>query len=653
MESVAGNSPEAPDSIETPAPPASPIARALTPWLGLTLALLSIIWASGLIVDFGFTLIDIQVICAVLGHSFAIVYLNVPAGGGKRGRLPWYDALLALTGILAGWYLFFRYPVLLEDVFYLPVEANIIGGILVLLTAEALRRTAGWGIFGVLMVFVTYGLFGHLIPGQLQGRSLQPNNFFSFLGIDTTGLLGLPITIISTIVVIFIFLGQALLRSGGSAFITDISSAVMGNTRGGSAKIAVVASGLFGSISGSAVSNVASTGVLTIPLMRKGGYTRPVAGAIEAVASTGGQIMPPIMGVAAFLMAELLEIEYKEVIIAALLPAILYYVAVFLQADLEAGRLSIKPIPKDQIPPGRRVMKQGWYFILPFVVLLLALFFLNSPPEKAALFGAGTIVILGMIFTYQGNRLNLASVLECFKKAGEASADIVIIGAAAGVILGILDATGLAFGLTLVLVEIGENNLFLLLLLTAIISIILGMGMPTTAIYFLLAVLVAPPLIKLGVEPIAAHLFVLYFGLMSMITPPVALAAFVAAKIAETGPMRTAVAACRFGWPAFIVPFLFVIAPSLLMKGSALQIILTFATAVAGIWLASGGFTGYLLNHMKPLTRAGYIVGGLALLMPSQAFDNAFMVEIAGGVLCFILLTIDYTTRRKAAATAA
>ena len=497
------------------------------------------------------------------------------------------------------------------------------------------------------MIFVVYGLFGHLIPGPLEGRSLAPTNFFAFLGIDTTGLLGLPINIISTVVVIFIFLGQALLRSGGSAFITDISAAAMGNTRGGSAKIAVVASGLFGSISGSAVSNVASTGVLTIPLMRRGGYSREVAGAIEAVASTGGQIMPPIMGVAAFLMAELLEIEYREVIIAATLPAMLYYISVFLQADLEAGRLGIAPIPKDEIPPGGRVIKEGWYFILPFVVLLAALFLLNSPPEKAALFGAGTIVLLGSIFTYQGTRLNFLSIIECFKKAGESAADIIIIGAAAGVILGILDATGLAFGLTLILVEVGEDNLFLLLGLTAIISIILGMGMPTTAIYFLLAVLVAPPLIKLGVEPMAAHLFVLYFGLMSMITPPVALAAFVAAKIAGAGPMRTALAACRFGWPAFIVPFLFVIAPNLLFRGSLFDIGLTFATAVAGIWLASGGFTGFMLTRLNWGMRASYIVGGLGLLLPSQTFDAANLVQIAGAGICAVTLTIDYQARRQ------
>ncbi|MDP7601135.1 MAG: TRAP transporter fused permease subunit, partial [Rhodospirillales bacterium] len=551
-------------SNEAPAPP-SPVARALTPWLGIALGLIGLLWASGIAVDLGIDIIAEQVMVAVLGISFAIVFLNIPVHPKLQGTLPWYDAVAAVLGFAIGAYMFYRYPVLLENIAYMPVEGTIVGVILVFLTVEALRRTAGWGLFAVLISFSVYGFLADLVPGRLQGLAMKPGTFFSFLGIDTTGILGIPLTIITTVVIIFIFLGQVLLRSGGSEFFTDIAAAIMGRSRGGSAKIAVVASGLFGSISGSAVSNVASTGVITIPLMRQGGYSRPVAGAIEAVASTGGQIMPPIMGAAAFLMAELLEIRYQEVVIAAILPALLYYIAVFLQADLEAGKTGIKPVPEDQIPPFLQVLKQGWYFIVPFAVLIYALFFLNSPPETAALFGAGSIVALGMLFKYKGKNLTVPTLITCLRRTGEMSVDILVIGATAGMIIGILDATGLSFGLTFLLVQIGEDNLFLLLGLTAIICIILGMGMPTTAIYFLLAVLATPPLVKLGVEPLAAHLFVLYFGLMSMITPPVALAAFTAAKLAETGPMGTAVAACRFGWPAFIVPFLFVVAPNLIM----------------------------------------------------------------------------------------
>ena len=280
--------------------PSSSVARALTPWLSATLALIGIVWASGVMVDLGIALITEQVICGILGLTYAIIYINVPVNRRRSNNLPWYDAAAALIGFLLGWYLFFRYPLLLDQMAYMPKESAFVGFLLIALTAEALRRTAGWGLLCVLFIFFSYGLFGHLVPGTLSGRSLELTKFFSYLGMDTNALLGTPLIIIFTVVVIFIFLGQVLLRSGGSEYFTDLAAALMGRSRGGSAKIAVVASGLFGSISGSAVSNVASTGVITIPLMRQGGYSRKVAGAIEAVASTGGQIMPPIMGAAAF-----------------------------------------------------------------------------------------------------------------------------------------------------------------------------------------------------------------------------------------------------------------------------------------------------------------------------------------------------------------
>ena len=630
----------------TPAPQ-SGAARALTPWLASTLAIIGIVWASGILIDLGIGLITEQVICGILGLAFAIIYLNIRASKKVYKGLPWYDAIASAIGFFLGWYLFFRYPLLLDQIAYMPKEASFLGFLLIVLTSEALRRTAGWGLLCVLLVFFAYGLFGHLIPGTLSGRSLEITKFFSYLGMDTNALLGTPLIIIFTVVVVFIFLGQVLLRSGGSEFFTDLAAAIMGRSRGGSAKIAVVASGLFGSISGSAVSNVASTGVITIPLMRKGGYSPRVAGAIEAVASTGGQIMPPIMGAAAFLMAELADALYQEVIIAAILPALLYYISVFLQADLEAGKIGIKPIPEDQIPQFNKVMQSGWYFLVPFIILLGTLFWLNTPPETAALFGTASICVLGCIFTYKGNRLNLPTLWTCLKKTGEISVDIIIIGAAAGLIIGVLEATGLSFGLTFMLVQVGEGNLFLLLILTAFICIILGMGMPTTAIYFLLAVLATQPLIDLGVEPLAAHLFVLYFGLMSMITPPVALAAFTAAKLAETGPMSTAWSACQFGWPAFIVPFLFVLAPNLIMVGDNLDIAIAFLTAIAGIWFTSAGFIGYLTSSLSPTHRFCYIIGGLFLLLPSQAFTQAYIFEIAGAGICGLFLALELNQKRS------
>jgi TRAP transporter 4TM/12TM fusion protein len=626
------------DAVDTTTRPGSFNLNVLIALLSAGVTVLGLMWAGDATLAIGVPLMPEQILSAVLALALGVLYLSYGFRGNEHVATPWYDVILAALGLGFGLYLAIRYPILSQESFYRPIETNIVGGVLVVLVAEGLRRTSGTSLFLVLMAFFAYALFGHLIPGKLQGRSLPPDTFFQFLGIDNVAMLGLPITVITGVVIVFVFFGQLLLMAGGSAFFTDIAAALMGRSRGGSAKIAVVASGLFGSISGSAVSNVVSTGVLTIPLMKMSGYRPQVAGAIEAVASTGGQIMPPIMGAAAFLMVELLGVTYQSVVIAALIPSLLYFMSVFIQADLEAAKHGIAPVPEDRIPAAGKVMKEGWYFILPFVLLLYALFSWNVQPEKAALYALGLIIVLGLFLSYQGKRLTPSVVWNCITSAGKSSVDIIVIGAAAGIILGVLDRTGLSFGLTIILVELGGNSLLALLLMTAVIAIILGMGMPTTAIYFLLATLAAPPIIKLGVDPLAAHMFVLYFGMMSMISPPVALAAFTAAKLADAPPMATAVASCRFGWPAFIIPFLFVMAPVLIMKGSAVAIAIATITAMAGIWITSGGLTGYLFGHLTMPVRIGLVIAGICLLLPSQTFANAWMFEVAGAVLAAALV---------------
>ena len=607
--------------------PDSSLARGLIPYLSGMIALIALGWAGELPYRLGFVLYSEQALSTILALSLALVFLGVSVRRHK-GVVPWYDWLAAALGLGAGLYTAIRYPILAEEFFYRPVETTILGVILILLVVEALRRTCGWSLLGVLLMFFAYALFGHLVPGRLAGRSLEVLEMFSFLGIDNVAMLGLPLRIISTIVLTFIFLGQLLLRSGGSAFFSDLASALMGRSRGGAAKIGVCASALFGSISGSAVANVASTGVITIPLMRQSGYKPHISAAIEAVASTGGQILPPIMGAAAFLMAELLGVAYGDVVLAAILPALLYYFAVFIAADLEAARQGIGQVEEAAIPRLGKVLKEGWYFPIPFAVLIISLFGWNLTPETAGLYAAVCITFLGLFLSYRGTRLRPSDILESLKATGQSSVQII----------GIVEVTGLSFGLTFVLVQLGENSLLLLLFLTAGICIILGMGMPTTAIYFLLATLAAPPLIQLGVEPMAAHMFVLYFGLMSMITLPVALAAFTAANIAGADPMRTSVAALRFGWPGLVVPFLFVFGPSLLLYGTFFQVSLAAVTAMGGIWMTSAGIAGYLVHPLTAVTRTALTAGGLALMVPAEAFPGAWMVKVFGAVLCVFLV---------------
>lgn len=623
--------------------------------LGATITLIAVTWAIDFWLELGFTWFDEQAMLACLGLTFGIIFARYALrGGSSRQSIPWYDWILGIVGVAGAAYYIYIYDDIANNPFAMRTQTFIIGIIVVPLVWEALRRTAGWSLTLVFTVFVLYTFVGHLMPGLLKGVQQNYIEAIGYLGTSEVALLGLPLKIIVLTVVLFIWMGQLLLHTGASEWFTDLAAALMGRSRGGSAKIAIIASGLFGSISGSAVSNVASTGVITIPLMRQAGYNARTAGAIEAVASTGGQIMPPIMGAAAFLMAEILELSYTEIILASLIPAFLYYLAVFVQADLEAAKNGIAPLPKERIPPVLRVLKEGWFFVTPFAVLIYLLFWANFPPQKAAFWAAISVAAVSLIFGYKGSRISIAQMWDSITGCGRASADIIIIGAMAGIIIGILEKTGLGQGLTLILAAVGANNLFLLLVLTAFISILLGMGMPTSAIYLLLATMIAPSLIKLGVNNIAAHMFVLYFGLMSMITPPVAIAAFAAASLAGSKPMETGVTAVRIGWIAYIIPFVFVLSPSLLMQGPAWEIIVSLATATLGVFIASVGFIGYLFRPLNGLFRAATIISGIALLLPPHAIPYGFAVNGIGVLAVVLLLAAEYIgTRNKQAPTRA
>jgi len=626
----------------------SGIRRFVVPPMGFLLTVVALVFAAELPVKLGFLIYTEQGLAAILGLALSLIFLTVRAGErDKEAPIPWYDYALAAAGLLVGLYLAYRLATISENFFMRRDEAFVVGLFLVPLILEALRRTAGWSLVIIVVVFLLYGLFGDVIPGKLQGRPKSLYDLLSYLAVDNVAIFGTPLTIVCTVVVMFVFMGQLLTRTGGSEWFTDIACALMGRSRGGSAKIAIVASAFFGTISGSAVANVASTGVITIPLMKEAGFEPKVAAAFEAVASTGGQITPPIMGAAAFLMAEFLQVSYTEVVIAATVPAILYYIAVFIQADLEAARKNIPPVPEDRIPRVFAVLRDGWHFALPFALLIYALFELNRTPEESALWAAGSLIALSWIFGFRGRRLSLGSLMRAVAATGTTAMDIVVIGAMAGIVIGILSVSGLGFGLTFVLVQFGEQSLYGLLVLTAIVCIVLGMGMPTTALYILVATLAAPPLIRLGVSPMAAHLFVFYFGIVSMITPPVAVAAYVAASLAGSKAIETGFTAMRLGWAALVVPFLFVISPSLILEGEFFEVVQAVITAMLGVWIATSGILGYFMKPLALLTRTGFIVAGLALLVPATAFDGAGYLEAAGAILAIVVVGGEFLQTRR------
>ena len=581
-----------------------------------------------------------QRLLALLGLALGTLYLLKGVGPGPRLRVPWYDAVAAVAGVLVCFYLSWHYERIFEELYARPRDALIGGAIILALVAEGVRRSAGPVLFIFLLSFFTLGLVGHFIPGQFQGRDVDFDRLVIYLSLDSNSLVGIPLTVATTIVISFIYFGNLLDLSGGSRFFTDISTALMGRYRGGSAKIAVTASSLFGSISGSATSNVVSTGVITIPLMKKGGYPAHTAGAIEAVASTGGQLMPPMMGAAAFVMAEFLQISYQEVVLAALIPAVLYYVALFIQADLFAAREGIARVEEDAIPPRWPVFRAGWPYVVPFAVVIWCLFYLNLRPETSALWAAGSLVPVGLFIGYQGERMRWWVIFTVLAKTGALCVQVLMISCMAGVIIGVLNITGLGFALTQAIIHLAGGQTPLILLLAALISIVLGMGMPTLGVYLLLATLVTPSMVEVGIPPMAAHLFALYFGMLSLITPPVAVAAFTAATVAESDFLRTGFAAVHFGWTAYVVPFLFVLAPELLMEGSALTIIHTAATAVIGVWLVSAGFMGYFARPLGVGHRVLFMAAGLLLFFPAGGVSYGIWTDVAGACLAGVLAVI-------------
>ena len=588
-----------------------------------------------------------QRLLALLGLALGTLYILKGAKPGPRLDVPWYDALAATAGVLVCFYLSWHYERIFEELYSRPRDALLGGAVILALVAEGVRRSAGPVLFIFLASFFTLGLVGHFIPGQFQGRDVDFDRLVIYLSLDSNALVGIPLTVATTIVISFIYFGNLLDLSGGSRFFTDISTALMGRYRGGSAKIAVTASSLFGSISGSATSNVVSTGVITIPLMKKGGYPAHTAGAIEAVASTGGQLMPPMMGAAAFVMAEFLQISYQEVVLAALIPAILYYVALFIQADLFAAREGIARVDEDSIPPRWPVFRAGWPYVVPFAVVILCLFYLNLRPETSALWAAGSLVPIGLLIGYQGERMRWWVIFTVLAKTGALCVQVLMISCMAGIIIGVLNITGLGFALTQAIIHLAGGQTAMILVLAALISIVLGMGMPTLGVYLLLATLVTPSMVEVGIPPMAAHLFALYFGMLSLITPPVAVAAFTAATVAESDFLRTGFAAVHFGWTAYVVPFLFVLAPELLMQGSAVTILHTSATAVIGVWLVSAGFMGFFARHLGVGHRVLFMAAGALLFFPAGGVSYGIWTDVAGACLAGVLVVTGGFRRER------
>jgi TRAP transporter 4TM/12TM fusion protein len=604
----------------------------------------------------GWLVFNEQYMGLFLGLALCATFLLIPVRPTiGRNTIPWYDAIASLAGLAIGVYVFIYYPSIVNSLGDISTERVILGVVTIFLLAEATRRLIGWPLVIIAACFIFYALFAYIFPGDFYGKGWSINRLATYLYLDANGIFGQALQVGASIVVVFIIFGEVLYVVGGAEFLSDFSLSLMGRFRGGQAKIAIVSSSLFGNISGSAVANVVVDGAFTIPMMKKAGYPPPVAAAVEAVASTGGQIMPPVMGAAAFLIAEYLQIPYAKVALAAFVPAVLYYVALFIQVDLLAARNGIHGLPRNEVPKLLPVLKRSASFVGPLTVLVIWMFFLNRRPEEAGLLAALAALFIG--FLTPSVKMGWGGILTILNNAGRGMLEIAAITGLAGVVIGILQLTGLGFTLTLTLLNIGQSNALLLLVLTAIVSIILGMGMPTTAVYVLLAVLVAPGLAKLGIVPIAAHLFIFYFGMLSMITPPVCMASYAAASIGKTDPVKTGWQAMRLCSIAYIVPFLFVFSPSLLLIGHWYEVTLSIITAIAGSILLGVGMVGYLFRPVGFIKRNLFIAAALGLLIPIvHSGEYAVLTWVTNGaglILAAVLVGVEWLARGQGRALSA
>ncbi|MFZ4452769.1 TRAP transporter permease [Salibacterium aidingense] len=589
------------------------------------------------------------------GLFFALIlfgiFLVIPAAkNASLTKVPWYDWLLALSGLVVGGYLLIYYPDIMLMIGQVTTERFILCVIAVLLVLEAIRRMLGIILLSIVAAFISYGFLAPYLPGVLRGSGTAPDQLFNYLYLDPNAMMSM-LDLASTIGLVFILFGQILIYMKGGDILNDIALFLFGRFRGGPAKGSILGSTFIGSVTGNPVSNVLLTGNVTIPLMKRNGFNSTQAGAVESVASTGGQIIPPVMGIAAFIIAESLGVPYVEVAIAAIIPAILYYLCLFLQVDFIAAKRGLDGLKSYMLPSLKGILKVVWLIIPSFGSLVYFLFIVGYTPALSGMYASIiAFFTLGVFQSYIRKQL-FTKLFDILFGTGKLMLEITIVLAAAGIVMGVTGITGLGFNIGMLLQGLADYGLLTLLIVSAGVCIILGMGMPSVAAYAVVAVLVAPTLIDLGVQPLAAHLFVFYFAIVSNFTPPIAVACFAAAPIAQESPHKIGFRAMQLGLVAYIVPFLFVFAPELLISVDGSQSWtatgITLVTAAFACYLLAMGVEGYLFDHLTTPKRLFLFVIAGCLFFPYSIWEYSWILNYSAFIIGILFIISEWKFRNK------
>ncbi|MFP4482287.1 MAG: TRAP transporter permease [Thermovirgaceae bacterium] len=594
--------------------------RELTGWAGRVCFILAVSMSLFHLYSSGIKMLPQMQLRAIhLAFAMGLTFFIYPASDRQQKKVPWFDIAAIIFSLAVGAYLTLDYMNIVMRAGDPLMRDLILGGITIFLVLEATRRTMGWPLVIVAAAFLLYAFYGHLIPGSLGHRQYTLTRIIEHMFLTSEGIYGVAIYVTATFVFVFILLGAFLAETGGAQAFIDLAFSITGRYRGGPAKAAVVGSGLMGTISGSSFANVAGTGTFTIPLMKSVGYKPEFAGGVEAAASSGGQIMPPIMGAAAFIMAEMTGVPYGKLIIHAAIPAVLYYVSVFLMVDLEAAKMGLSGLRKDQLPRFFEVLKRGGFLLLAPLSIIYMLIAGYSPIKAS--FTAVTFVIIASFFRKE-TRLTPHKFLKALESGARNSLSVICACAVAGLIVGTVTLTGLGLKFADLIVTLSMGQLYPALALTMLASIVMGMGMPTTALYIILGSMVAPALVKLNVPIVAAHLFIFYFGCMAAVTPPVALSSYLAAAIAKGDSVRTALNGLKLALAAFILPYIFALEPQLLLIDTDFgQALLATATAGLGVLALASCLENYFFGRLVILERVTLGIAALVLMYPGWVSD--------------------------------